>query len=258
MKEARRLLAVERPADPPPTGVTGDSVAAQIARLADRAQEILRDREGLSLSLENIRSHIRDQIGDLHDTLQETRQEAVARFDALLDLKRTSETDWPPLVCDTRQAESLIDAAGRDERQLHNSGGTVPQVLKLVRKLIRSYKSVINETEAKEKTNQNDRHNLQQLLDRAGRWQRQLEAYRESHREDVAVAQAVQARLSQVDKAIAKTKRRYRRTPLSYSQAKGVLQELWSLAHDQDLPVKGSDQGIRVKDIEAEAVTLID
>jgi hypothetical protein len=252
MKEATRLLAIERPADLPPTSVAGDSIAAEIAHLVNQMEGILRDRASLYPALEDIRSQIRDRVDDLWETSQEARQEALIKFDELVELKRTSEADWPPLLCSTRQAEGLMGAADRDERQLQNSGGTVSNVLKLLRMLIRSYKNVIDEARAKEKKNKKDWQSLQELLDRIDRWQSQLEAYRAVHREDATVSKAVKARLSQIDKTIAKAKRRYRRNPLSYSQAKKVLQEHWSLAHGDDLPVRGSEQPIRVRDIEAE------
>jgi DNA-binding ferritin-like protein len=250
MQEAKRLLDVERPPYLPPAGKADDSMAAQISLLANQLDEMLQDRESLHVALEDIRFQIRNRIHDLFETLKETRQEAFTKFDELIELKRVSETDWPPLICATGRAEGLLDSANRDEEQLRNSGGTVSNVLKLVRKLVQSYKNVINETKAKEKTNQKDRQGLQELVDRIDRWQGQLEAYRESHRQDAAAVKAVRGRLSQIDRAIAKAKRRYRRNALSYSQAKGVLQELWSLAHGEDLPVRGSDRVIRVREIE--------
>jgi hypothetical protein len=143
-----------------------------------------------------------------------------------------------------------MNSASRDEEQLRNWGRTVSNVLKLVHKLIRSYKDVIKEAGAKERKNVQDRRILQELLDRLDRWQGQLETYRQSHRDDPAVAKAVQTRLSQIDKAISRAKRRYRRDPLSYTRARAVLQELWSLAHGEDLPIRGSDRTITIREVE--------
>jgi hypothetical protein len=252
IKEARQLLDVKRPGDVPSTGQGDDDPVARIAFLVRQAEELLQDRERLHISLGNVASQIRGRIDGPLQTLREARQEALAKFDELVELKRVSEAGWPPLACDTRWAKDLLDYAGRDEKALKDTGGTVSKVLKLLIKLVERYQNLIAEARVREEKNGKERQNLQGLADQMDRWQGQLEAYLESHRQDAAIVEAVRARLAQMDKALAKAKRRYRRDPLSYRKARQVLQEIWSLAHDKDLPIKGSRQTIKVRDIEAE------
>ncbi len=122
---------------------------------------------------------------------------------------------------------------------------------KYSKRLARRYRDVSVKIEARAKQHQRERQDLQATLDRIEHWQGQLEAYRRARNQDRAIADAVQTRLTEINKAIRAEKKRYRAKVLTYSEARRVLQSLWTLAYDRDLFVAGSDRPLRVRDIES-------
>ncbi len=248
MQAARQLISAKR-IGPPPISRSGDS-RRQITLLVNRADELLQERATLYTALGNVQSQIRDQIKGALEKLEQARQDATRKFNELQKLKRDAESGWPPLLCDTTWAQDLIESTSRDEESARDSGRSVSDVLKYSKRLARRYKDVSAEIESRAKQHKRERQDLQASVDQIEHWQRQLDTYRRARHQDRVVAEAVQARISEINKATRAEKKRYRGKALTYNEAKRVLQSLWKLGHDRDLLVAGSNQPLRVRDIE--------
>jgi hypothetical protein len=251
MKEAQQLLQGQR-TDRPPRPSQADANKDQVSlvvSLVNQAHEILQERHSLYVAQGDIRSQIRDRVRDRYDDLEKKRQAARRKVEELGRLKRESESTWPPLICDTRWAQELLEHIRREEQELQNSGRTVSGAVKRLNALVASYERLISEVNGQEGQLRQERQDLQHLLDQLDRWEGQLKAYRGFHYQDQAITEAVQVRLSEIHRAVRDEKRRLNR-PLAYSEARQALQTVWSFAHDRDLPLDGG-QVIRVRDIEA-------
>jgi ABC-type transporter Mla subunit MlaD len=249
MKEAQQLLQGQRPDRPPRPPQANKDRAGQVVSLVNQAHEILQERRSLYVAQGNVRSQIRDRVRDRYDDLEKKRQEARGKVEELGKLKRESESAWPPLICDTRWAQELLERTQREEQELHGSGRTVSGAVKRLNALVASYERLISEVNGQEGQLRQERQDLQRLLDQLDRWEGQLKAYRGFHYQDQAITEAVQVRLSEIHRAVRDEKRRLSR-PLAYSEARQALQTVWAFAHDRDLSLDGG-QVIRVRDIEA-------
>jgi hypothetical protein len=249
MKEAQQLLQIQRAKRPPPPPEAGKDRAGQIISLVNQSQEILQERHSLYTAQGNVRSQIRDQVRDRFKDLEKKHQEAQRRIEELKKLKKESESAWPPLVCDIGWAEATLARIHRAEQELPGFSRTVSDAIKHLNTLTNSHERVVAEVTTAATRLRQERQDLQYLLDQLDRWEGQLKAYRRFNYQDQARTEAIQLRLSEIHRAMREEKRRHKR-PMTYSEARQVLQTLWAFAHDRDLPLEGGEV-IRVRDIEA-------
>jgi hypothetical protein len=249
MKEAQQLLQIQRAKRPPPPTEAVKDRVGQITSLANQAHEILQERHSLYTAQGNVRSQIRDQVRDRSTAVEKKRQEAQRKIEELGKLKRESESAWPPLICDIGWTEETLAHIRREEQEGRGSARTVSGAIKHLNDLTKSYERVVAEATTAATRLRQERQDLQHLLDQLDLWEGRLKAYRGFYYQDQVRTEAIQLRLSEIHRAMREEKRRHKR-PMTYSEARQVLQTLWAFAHDRDLPLDGGEV-IRVRDIEA-------
>jgi chromosome segregation ATPase len=243
LNTAQRHLARRRPgpASSPP-------VENPLAVLSAQVTNLLQEREDLVNILSNLQSQVRAPLEKSFATLEKLGPEAHKEVNTLKALKNRAQATWPALTCDSQTAENLLDAARKHEERLHRSGRTVTDVHQQLNAAIQQYRTAISEAQTQQKHLRQARNDLQNELNRLARWQGQLKAYQQSHSEDADIREAVHMRLNEIERAMRRARRRHN-TPLPLSEASRMLQELWTLAH-QDLRSPGSGHVIKVREIE--------
>ncbi len=245
LNTAQQRLARGRPGSPPPSGQSSQN---QLEALFSQVTDLLQEREDLATVLGNLQSQIRRPLEGPFETLRKLGPEAQKAVNALQALKNRAEATWPPLTCDIQTVEASLNAAARDEEQVHRSGQTVRSVRQQLDTTLQQYRAVISEAQAQRDRVRQAQDDLRNELNRLARWQGQLKAYQHSHSDAPDIQEAVQTRLNEIERAMRKAKRRHNR-PLPPSEASRVLQDLWTLAH-QDLALPGSRHVIKVREIE--------
>jgi DNA repair ATPase RecN len=245
LNTAQQRLARGRPSSPPPSGQSSQN---QLEALFSQVTDLLQEREDLVNVLGNLHSQIRQPLEGPFETLGKLGPEAQKTVNALRALKNRAEATWPPLACDIQTFEDSLKAAAKNEEQVHRSGQTVRSVRQQLDTTLQQYRAVISGAQAQRDRVRQAQDDLRNELNRLARWQGQLNAYQQSHSDAPDIREAVRTRLNEIERAMRKAKRHYNK-PLPPSEASRILQDLWTLAH-QDLALPGSRHVIKVREIE--------
>ena len=249
MMEANRLLEGRRLAATVPAGQGRGSAAQRLVLAADEACSLVEERGRCFVSLEGIRSDIAEPLRRPREKWEKARQQATARREEIGAWKGSVESAWPPLACDIEHAEDLLEKARGYEASLSRSEFSAYS-RELLDKIAGCYEAAMSEMDEAETRVKQERREIQGMADRIDRWRGQLEAYGRAHSGDQAAAQAIESRIDAIDRDLGSLRKRWRRTPPSFREAKAELQETWSDVYG-DVQVRGSQQVIRVRDIEA-------
>jgi DNA repair exonuclease SbcCD ATPase subunit len=250
MRRAIALLEIERSYAEPAIARSQVNLEAEIGQRVAALENLLADRQEIHAAIDGLRTQIKEPISAPTSALESARREALARLDALTLVAREAEAAWPPIVCDTRAAEDLLDRAQHEERNLSRSGATTSGVLTALNNALRFYKDLISEAQLREQRCREERWTLDEMVERLDEWEEQLEAYGRARRDDPAIEQAINSRLAQVARVRGREKRRSNEQPVRFEQARRVLENLWQLGHGADIPIEGQEAPISVAEIE--------
>jgi DNA repair ATPase RecN len=177
--------------------------------------------------LANLESQVTNRVAKPFENWNQARETGTDRYRALMDLKKRVEADWPPIECQTREVEQLLQAARREENRLQGSGRTVSDVRSALGRVTGYYRELTSEAQEVERQTQGDQQKLRDLVSRIEHWQRSLQSYGRSHSRDDYVEDGVDRRLSEIEKEIRDLQRRWRGAPPSYREASRELESLW-------------------------------
>jgi hypothetical protein len=241
MVTAQQLLN----ADPEkPAG--GKNPPADVASLVEQVNDALERNIGCSDALDDLSTHIVTQVEPRVTRLDEAHAAAWNALQQVLALRRQIPAIKPlPVVSD--EAEQLDDAFKQAEAGLENmsaNGRTVKSVVGQLDSLIQQFNTIANQGTGVQADVGRDLVRLRGLWDQTSQWTRQLKRYREWQSQDAALAQAIAARLDEIDERFADIQRRYKGQPLPLEHA---CHELDSLLHATRREVEVTrDNGVEV------------
>jgi chromosome segregation ATPase len=245
MMEAKRLLAGRRPAAAPPAGRDRGSGVQRVVLVAGEASSLVEERGRCLAALEGVRSDIAEPLRRPRERWEKARQRATARGEEISTWKVAVESAWPPLECSIDRAEALLERARDYEASLGRSD-TRSYSQELLGKIAECYEAALDEMEETETRVSQERAQIQEIASQIERWRGQLEVYGRAY---PTAAQAIDSRIGEIDAGLGLLKKKWRRTPPSFGEARRSLQATWwDVRHDVE--VIGS-QPVRVRDIEA-------
>ncbi|MBN1582110.1 MAG: hypothetical protein JXA89_15510 [Anaerolineae bacterium] len=216
--------------------------AIPMATQIEQTQTSLQKREQLACAHQDVRHHLWTPIEKLAHLVNETRQEALERFETVqaLAYEQSNRSDWP-FPSDTQVIATMLDDAMRQENRLRDNGSKVARVTQWLTDIAAQYRQIIDQAKSDLESIGSKRQRLDHILAQIEAWQADLEVYRR-HTDDREIDRGIRARLDQIDGELDRLRRKTRgRRLISYEELADQLEQIEARAYTAVPYGSGSD-----------------
>jgi DNA repair exonuclease SbcCD ATPase subunit len=211
-----------------------DAQTTPLDRTASQINDLVREHTDLRSCVERIEATIEKPLRSYLAKLDSVRKTAEKK---VKDLNmQLQQNDWPPISCDLEPITNRMHRAEQNLAELGKLGENLPFVVARINHVIELYEEIADLADDKVSILKEQRAELNAIQSRINKWKRQLGQYRELNITDRGIVSAVDERLNRIGEEYSAARLRHANQPLTFNEAKNVLDELWKIAY-QDLHV---------------------
>jgi len=243
LENAVRGAQVQIAASPVKADGGRNPAAHRIAYWVEQTNLAWQELDDASDALAELEAQVVDRLAGRLERIEAARQQAGERIEELDKLRQhIPDIAGLPIACgEADQLEQDYQQAEAGLADVARSGRTVKTVVQRLDSLIPRYEYITSHGATVTSDVENDLLRLQDAWSRLNTWSKQLKRYRDQHRRDAALFEALNERLAEVGRRFDDINRRNKGRPLPLNYAGQELDSAYRGAY-RDVEIERGDR----------------